>query len=136
MANGAVTLGDLRQNGKLLELGCYACRLHLYVDPADIALPAHLAVPAACDFLKCPQWPCGKFRTRISDLDPARRALAKDGRGGRRCLDPIITLTETFDGAKSARPARRGARRDVGHRASAATVKPAMRNRPVDDFEG
>ena len=55
MANGAVTLGDLRQLGKLLELGCYACRLHLYVDPADIALPEDLAVPDACDFLKCPQ---------------------------------------------------------------------------------
>ena len=57
MANGAVTLGDLRQDGKLLELGCYACRLHIYIDPAVIALPAATPVPAACDLMKCPQ--CG-----------------------------------------------------------------------------
>ena len=55
MANGAVTLGDLRRNRKMLEFGCYACRLHIYIDPADIALPAELPVPAASDLLKCPQ---------------------------------------------------------------------------------
>ena len=57
MANGAVTLGGLRQDGKLLELGCYECRLHMYVDPALIALPDPTPVPAICDRLKCPQ--CG-----------------------------------------------------------------------------
>ena len=53
-----------------------------------------------------------------------------------RMARPFHFLTEAFDGAKSVRPARRGVKRDVVHRANAATVKPAMRNRPVDDFEG
>ena len=50
-----VTISDLIDQAKLLELGCYTCRLHLYIDPAVLHLPGATAVPAAADHIKCPQ---------------------------------------------------------------------------------
>ena len=51
----AVTLSDLIRGGKRLEFGCYACQLHMYVDPSAIALPTETPVPAVAGELRCPQ---------------------------------------------------------------------------------
>ena len=34
-----VTIDALKNAGRLLELGCFACHLHLYVNPALIGVP-------------------------------------------------------------------------------------------------
>ena len=49
------TIGDLIERSKALEIGCYFCGLHLFVDPAKVILPKHTPVPAVCNSLKCPQ---------------------------------------------------------------------------------
>jgi hypothetical protein len=50
--SGPVTIGDLKREGRLLEIGCMACNRHLYVDPAgaipyvsreDSQLPGYMA---------------------------------------------------------------------------------------------
>lgn len=50
-----VTIGCLIESGKLLEIGCYGCSFHAYVDPADISVPAKTPVPTLSELLKCPQ---------------------------------------------------------------------------------
>ena len=51
--SGPVTVGDLRRNGELLEIGCMACNPHLYVDPASIRLSDNQPVPPAAERLVC-----------------------------------------------------------------------------------
>ena len=53
----AVTLDDLITLGKRLEIGCFVCRLHIYIDCADLLLPGETAVPDIAGLLRCPQ--CG-----------------------------------------------------------------------------
>ena len=43
--DGGVTIGDLKHDDQLLELGRLACGRHLYVDPAGVALDDHLPLP-------------------------------------------------------------------------------------------
>ena len=51
--SGPVTIGDLKRDGKLLEIGCLGCGRHLYVDPAGAGLPDDLPVPKAAARLAC-----------------------------------------------------------------------------------
>lgn len=53
----AVTLDDLIVSGKRLEIGCFTCSLHLYVDCSILVLPGTTAVPDIAELLRCPQ--CG-----------------------------------------------------------------------------
>lgn len=57
MQSNAVTLGDLIERDGCLEFGCFACRIHLYVDPRAILLPPETAIPDVSDSLRCLQ--CG-----------------------------------------------------------------------------
>ena len=57
MDDNAVTLNDLVVLRKRLELGCFACRLHLYIDASILKLPGGIAVPDVAALLRCPQ--CG-----------------------------------------------------------------------------
>ena len=50
-----VTIEQLRHAGKALEIGCYRCKLHIYVDPAAIPVPNGTPVPGVSDLLRCPQ---------------------------------------------------------------------------------
>lgn len=54
---GPVTVGDLRRDGKALEIGCLNCSRHEYVDPNSIKLPDGLPVPKVADRLRCTR--CG-----------------------------------------------------------------------------
>jgi hypothetical protein len=60
-----VTIGDLRREGKLLEIGCMACNRHLYLDPASIDLPDHQPVPTAAARLVCSV--CGASNRRAGE---------------------------------------------------------------------
>jgi hypothetical protein len=61
------TIGDSRENGELLEIGCYICGRHGYFTHDEVRLPAHLSFAAASWYLTCstcgahnlrePQWP-------------------------------------------------------------------------------
>ena len=50
-----VTIDALKKSGRLLELGCFNCRLHLNLDPALIAVPGDTPIPEISDLLICPQ---------------------------------------------------------------------------------
>ncbi len=52
-----VTLEDLMRAGRRLEVGCFACHYHGYVDPAAIALAPDTPTPFAGDRMGCPR--CG-----------------------------------------------------------------------------
>jgi len=52
-----VTIGDLRRQGKALEIGCLNCNRHEYVDASSIALPDSYPVPKIADGLRCSR--CG-----------------------------------------------------------------------------
>jgi len=57
---GPVTIGDLRRDGKALEIGCMNCDRHGYFAPRTLALPDTLPVPEAAARLRCSR--CG-FRS-------------------------------------------------------------------------
>ncbi len=57
MQSGPVTIADLANSGKLLEIGCLACSRHLFVDPASLGLPPDLPVPNVAGRLACSR--CG-----------------------------------------------------------------------------
>ncbi len=50
-----VTIGDLIESGRRLELGCYACDLHIYVDPREIPVAPATTIPTLSEMLTCPQ---------------------------------------------------------------------------------
>jgi hypothetical protein len=62
--SGPLTIGDLIRDGKLLEVGCLACKRHLYIDPASVGLPHDLAFPHIAGRLKCSR--CGAVNTPTS----------------------------------------------------------------------
>ena len=43
-----VTIDALKKSGKLLELGCLNCRLHLYLDLSLIAVRGDTPIPDKC----------------------------------------------------------------------------------------
>ncbi len=53
----AVTLDDLMSLGKQLEIGCFICRLHIYLGGAGLLLPGATPLPDVAGLLRCPQ--CG-----------------------------------------------------------------------------
>lgn len=57
MDDNAVTLKDLVALHKQLEIGCFTCRLHLFIDASILVLPGDVAVPDVAGYLRCPQ--CG-----------------------------------------------------------------------------
>jgi hypothetical protein len=68
---GPVTMGDLRRNGKALEIGCMNCNRHEYVDPHSIKLPDELPVPKVADRLRRTR--CGFRNSPASSKVWARR---------------------------------------------------------------
>ena len=48
-----VTIGDLRREGKLLEVWCSSCRRIAYVDPKELPLPDAQPVPKAWRHFRC-----------------------------------------------------------------------------------
>ena len=50
-----VAIDALKKSGRLLELGCFACHLHLYLNPALIAVPGDTLIPEISDLLIGPQ---------------------------------------------------------------------------------
>lgn len=54
---GHVTMGMLRRDRKLLECGCYSCRHHSYLDPAQLPFDDSQSVPEAHRRMKCSK--CG-----------------------------------------------------------------------------
>jgi len=61
---GPVTIGDLRRDGKALEIGCMNCNRHGYFDANTLALPDALPVPNTANRLKCSR--CGFRNTSTS----------------------------------------------------------------------
>ncbi len=59
-----LTIGDLKRDGKLLEIGCLGCGRHIYVDAARAGLPEWLPVPEAAARLVCSQ--CGALNQPTS----------------------------------------------------------------------
>ena len=57
---GPVTIGDLRRDGKALEVGCLNCDRHGYFDPHALALSVRLTA----DRLRCNR--CGFRNTATS----------------------------------------------------------------------
>lgn len=51
----AVNLYELSTTGKVIELGCLQCGLHLFIDAAKIGAPMVTEFPALSQLLKCPQ---------------------------------------------------------------------------------
>ena len=64
-STGPVTIGDLRRDGRALEIGCMNCSRHGYFDPHAFALPDTLPVPETADRLRCNR--CG-FRNTLSSV--------------------------------------------------------------------
>ena len=60
-----VTIGDLKRDGKLLEIGCLGCGRHVYVDAASCGLPQSLPVPNAAARLVCSA--CGARNRPVPD---------------------------------------------------------------------
>jgi len=56
-AYAPVTIGNLRQTGKALEIGCLNCDRHGYWDATTLPLPDALPVPDVAARLRCSQ--CG-----------------------------------------------------------------------------
>jgi hypothetical protein len=65
---GPVTIGDLRREGKALEVGCTKCWHVVYMDPRNLPFHDDQAVPAAYQRMKCSRcgakagysWPDGR----------------------------------------------------------------------------
>ena len=78
---GPVTMGDLRRDGKALEIGCLNCDRHEYVDANSIKLPDEYPVPKIADRLRCSR--CG-FRNSATSAKvwarPDARPLGVNGR--------------------------------------------------------
>lgn len=49
------TIGGLIKCGRQLEIGCHACRFHIYVDAGEIPVAAETQIPALSKLLRCPQ---------------------------------------------------------------------------------
>lgn len=65
-----VTIGDLRSQGRLLEVGCDVCSHHLYLDPNTLPFADEQSVPLAFKRMKCSK--CG---TKLWDrMRPGQRA--------------------------------------------------------------
>ena len=54
-----VTIADLIAADKMMEIGCYVCKLHMYVDACLLAVPDDTPVPQVCDHIGCPNPECG-----------------------------------------------------------------------------
>ena len=65
-----VTIGDLRRDGRALEIGCQNCDRHEYVDPHTLKLWNDLPVPDVAQRLRCSR--CGFKNTEIAHLIWAR----------------------------------------------------------------
>ncbi len=52
-----VALQDLIRSGQLLELGCYACKRHAYIDASCFDVPSQTPSFKVCDAIACPA--CG-----------------------------------------------------------------------------
>lgn len=58
VTSGPVTIGNLRKDGKLLEVGCTRCWNVQYLDPRKLPFGDHVAVPTAYQRMKCSR--CGE----------------------------------------------------------------------------
>ena len=79
--NGPVTIGDLRRDGKALEIGCMNCDRHGYFDLHTLALPDTLPVPETADHLRCSG--CGFRNTATSVKVWAKPDARTPDAGGR-----------------------------------------------------
>jgi hypothetical protein len=59
----AITIGDLRRQGTLLELECSHCHRHLYENPSKFPFSDSEAVPSLARRLKCSR--CGARNTDV-----------------------------------------------------------------------
>lgn len=53
MKPGPVTIGDLRRNNQLLEVGCARCPRTIYLDAAQLPFDDTAAVPTLHTRMKC-----------------------------------------------------------------------------------
>ena len=75
---GPVTIGDLRRDGKALEIGCMNCNRHEYFDAHVIRLTDDLPVPRAASRLRCSR--CGFRNTETAHRIWARPDARVAGR--------------------------------------------------------
>lgn len=70
-----VTIGDLKRERRLLEVGCQGCSRHAYVDPGSLGVSDGQSVPLLAKRLRCAR--CGTRndaihspgqRTRVNGL--------------------------------------------------------------------
>ena len=63
LRTNAVTLGDLSENGTMLEVGCDTCHRHLFIPPSSLKLPQRMPVSEVASHLNCSQ--CGARNTEL-----------------------------------------------------------------------
>ena len=88
----AVTLGDLSENGTMLEVGCDTCHRHLFIPPSSLKLPQRMPVSEVASHLNCSQ--CGarnrelkapiwaRSDTRISGETSGMRVSSRRAKAG------------------------------------------------------
>jgi hypothetical protein len=75
-----VTLGDLKREGRRLEIGCLSCHFHDYVPVQRVRLPDDTPSPRAGDRMACPG--CGRRNTEAGHPLWTRPDARQPGFGG------------------------------------------------------
>ena len=55
MQHNSVVLGDLISTGINLEIGCFKCRLHVYIAAESLTISPKTPLPCIAALLRCPQ---------------------------------------------------------------------------------